>query len=247
MKATDFSVLTLNIHKGFSMSRRRFTLESIRKCLRDSEANIVFLQEIVGEHHGHAKKIPNWPQSSQLEYLADSVWTHHAYGKNAIYQNGHHGNAILSEVPFKYFHNLDVSMRNFSRRGILHGVTINNLHLLCVHLGLFDSERRAQVRKLVNYVRKNIPESAPLIIAGDFNDWRKNCHKTLIRELQVHEAYQKHNMRVAKTFPAYRPMLSMDRIYLRGFNVKSCNIMNNPEWRKISDHCALQAILKIHV
>jgi endonuclease/exonuclease/phosphatase family metal-dependent hydrolase len=247
MKVTDFSVLTLNIHKGFSMSRRRFTLENIRNCLRESDANIVFLQEVVGEHSVHEKKIVGWPQSSQLEYLADSVWTHHAYGKNAIYQNGHHGNAILSEMPFKHFHNLDVSMLNFSQRGILHGITINNLHLLCVHLGLFDSERRAQIKKLIEYVRKNIPENAPLIIAGDFNDWRKNCHKILVRELHVHDAYQKFNSLVAKTFPAIRPMLSMDRIYLRGFQVKSCNIMSNAKWRKISDHCALQASLKIHV
>ncbi len=247
MKITDFNVLTLNIHKGFSMSRRRFTLESIRNCLRDSKATIVFLQEVIGEHTRHAKKIPSWPQGTQLEYLADSVWTHHAYGKNAIYLNGHHGNAILSETPFKYSHNLDVSMLNFSRRGILHGVTVDDLHLLCVHLGLFENERRAQIRILVDYVKKNIPENAPLILAGDFNDWRKNCHKILTRELQVHDAYQKQNLHVAKTYPAIRPILSMDRIYLRGFQVKSCKIMNDPEWRRISDHCALQATMKIHL
>ena len=241
MSVIDFNVLSLNIHKGFSTGRRRFTLENIRHCLRDSGATIVFLQEVVGEHARHARKIPTWPQSNQLEYLADSVWTHHAYGKNAIYQQGHHGNAILSEMPFKHWHNLNISLMNFSQRGILHGVTVNNLHLLCVHFGLFERERRSQTRSLVEYVKKNIPDDEPLILAGDFNDWRKSCHNTLIRELNVRDAYQEHNQQVAKTFPSFRPLLPMDRIYLRGLRARSCHIMNDPEWRKISDHCALLA------
>ncbi len=246
MTLTDFSVLTLNIHKGFSTGQRRFTLENIRNCLRDSKASVVFLQEVVGEHQRFARKVPGWPQGNQLEFLADSVWTHQAYGKNAIYQHGHHGNAILSAVPFKSWHNLDVSLVNFSKRGILHGVTADDLHLLCVHFGLFESERRSQARKLVDYVDRNIPASAPLIVAGDFNDWRKSIHSMLTRELRLQDAHQNLNQRVAKTFPSFRPILAMDRIYLRGFQVKSCEIMSNAEWRKISDHCALSARLSLH-
>lgn len=246
MTATDFNVLTLNIHKGFSTGQRRFTLENIRNCLRDSKASVVFLQEVVGEHQHFARKIPGWPQVNQLEFLADSVWTHHAYGKNAIYQHGHHGNAILSEVPFKSWHNLDVSLMNISQRGILHGITANDLHLLCVHFGLFESERRQQANKLVDYVHRNIPHNAPLILAGDFNDWRKTLHKRLTRELGLHDAHQKLNNKVANTFPSFRPMLPMDRIYLRGFQVRSCSIMNDKVWRKISDHCAISAKLSLH-
>ena len=246
MTSTDFNVLTLNIHKGFSTAQRRFTLENIRNCLRDSKASVVFLQEVVGEHARFARKIPGWPQGNQLEFLADSVWTHHAYGKNAIYQHGHHGNAILSAIPFKSWHNLDVSLLSFSQRGILHGVTANDLHLLCVHFGLFENERRMQAKQLVEYVQKNIPDDAPLILAGDFNDWRKTVHNRLIRELRLQDAHQKLNNRVANTFPSFRPMLPMDRIYLRGFKVRSCSIMSDPEWRRISDHCAIMAEISLH-
>ena len=245
MTLSDFNVLTLNIHKGFSAGQRRFTLENIRNCLRDSKASVVFLQEVVGEHQRLARRIPGWPQGNQLEFLADSVWTHHAYGKNAIYQHGHHGNAILSEVPFKFWHNLDVSLINFSQRGILHGVTADDIHLLCVHFGLFENERRSQARKLVDYVEKSIPRSAPLILAGDFNDWRKSIHNQLTRELKLQDAHQKLKKRIARTFPSFRPMLPMDRIYLRGFQVKSCEIMNDLEWRRISDHCEVMAGLSL--
>ncbi|MEZ5491237.1 MAG: endonuclease/exonuclease/phosphatase family protein [Gammaproteobacteria bacterium] len=245
MTPTDFNVLTLNIHKGFSTGQRKFTLENIRNCLRDSKASVVFLQEVVGEHRHLASKVPGWPQENQLEYLADSVWSHHAYGKNAIYQQGHHGNAILSEVPFKSWHNLDVSLLSFSQRGILHGVTSNDIHLLCIHFGLFESERRAQARKLIDYISDRIPPDAPLILAGDFNDWRKSIHNLLVGELHLQDAHQKFNKRMARTFPSFRPLLPMDRIYLRGFQVRSCDVMSSPQWRRISDHCALIARLSL--
>ncbi|MFM1896503.1 MAG: hypothetical protein RLZZ385_1577 [Pseudomonadota bacterium] len=246
MSASNFNVLTLNIHKGFSMGQRQFTLAKIRDRLRDSKPTIVFLQEVVGEHALLEKKVPSWPQGNQLEYLADSVWSHHAYGKNAIYQHGHHGNAILSEVPFKYWHNLDVSQMNFSQRGLLHGITAHDLHLLCTHLGLFESERRRQIHRLIDYVHQNIPPAAPLILAGDFNDWRKTCHHLLTRELGLHDAHQTHHRKIANTFPALRPMLPMDRIYLRGFRVNSCTIMSDSEWRYLSDHCAVIADISLH-
>ena len=74
--------------------------------------------------------IPNWSDNNQFEFLADSIWDHFAYGKNAIYQHGHHGNAILSEIPFNRLHNLDVSTMRISQRGILHGQLENGTHLL---------------------------------------------------------------------------------------------------------------------
>lgn len=243
----DFSVLTLNIHKGFSTGQRRFTLENIRARLRESKANIVFLQEVVGAHDRNARRIPGWPQGNQLEYLADSVWTHHAYGKNAIYQHGHHGNAILSEAPFKAWHNLDVSLVNFSQRGILHGETSQGIHLMCAHFGLFEGERRRQVRKLIEYVRGNIPDNAPLVIAGDLNDWRKTCHDVLTKELGVCEAHSQLHQRIANTFPSFRPLLPMDRIYLRGFRVRSCSIMSDANWREVSDHCAILADVTLRI
>jgi len=156
----NFKVLTLNIHKGFSMGNRRYTLDKIRNCLRETGSNIVFLQEVIGEHEMHRQSISEWPEKNQFEFLADSVWDHFAYGKNAIYQHGHHGNAILSELPFAVSKNVNVSLMSFSQRGILHGLLENNIHLLCVHLGLFERERLNQLEKLTDYIDSNIPASA---------------------------------------------------------------------------------------
>src|SRR5690606_15038796 len=126
---------------------------------------------------------------SQLEYLADTVWTHHAYGRNAIYQHGHHGNAILSALPFVHWNNIDASVLSFSQRGFLHGTIEGGLHLICVHLGLFERERKLQVTQLIEYIHHNIPEDEPLILAGDFNDWRCTTHRRLQQELQLTEVH----------------------------------------------------------
>src|SRR5665213_3483852 len=102
-------VLTYNIHKGFSAGNSEYVLEQMREAIRSVNADLVFLQEILGEHKKHQKRISNWPEDSQFEFLANAVWPHHAYGKNAIYTQGHHGNAVLSKFPIAHWENLDVS------------------------------------------------------------------------------------------------------------------------------------------
>jgi endonuclease/exonuclease/phosphatase family metal-dependent hydrolase len=236
-----FKILTLNIHKGFSLGNRRFTLERIRQNLRQSGSNLVFLQEVVGEHERHREAIVDWPATSQFEFLADSVWDHYAYGKNAIYQHGHHGNAILSELPFDDYSNVNISTMKISQRGILHGVLVNGVHLLCVHLGLFERERRAQIRRLIDHIETRIPAGEPLILAGDFNDWLRTGHRALRRHCGLVEVSEASGKRLAATYPAMLPMLPMDRIYLRGFHVQSSRVLADPEWRWLSDHCAVVA------
>ncbi|MCG8415122.1 MAG: endonuclease/exonuclease/phosphatase family protein [Pseudomonadales bacterium] len=227
------------------MGNRSFTLDRIRDKLRESGSNIVFLQEVIGENEKHRRSINDWPETNQFEFLADSVWDHYAYGRNAIYQHGHHGNAILSELPFSNFTNIDVSNLPFSQRGVLHGQLQNDVHLLCVHFGLFEHERRKQVRNLVNYINEEVPTEDALILAGDFNDWRKSAHRELKQQCALKEVHEEINKRPAATFPAMTPFLPMDRIYVRGFSIGEVSVLTTEPWRELSDHCALMADLRI--
>jgi len=241
----QFKVLTLNIHKGFSTTNWKFTLTQIRESLRESQSNIVFLQEVVGDNALHREAINDWPENNQLEFLADSVWDHFAYGKNSIYDHGHHGNAILSEVPFSHLNKVNVSSYKFSQRGILHGQLENGIHLLCVHFGLFEQERVAQTNILINYVRDTISEGEPILIAGDFNDWKRTSHKKLVKELNVIEAFEITTGELAKSFPTMLPVLQVDRIYSRGFSIQRSELLLGNSWRNISDHCALSAEMNL--
>jgi endonuclease/exonuclease/phosphatase family metal-dependent hydrolase len=170
-------ILSYNIHKGLTVANRRFVLERMRTAIRSVDAEVVFLQEVQGEHRHHATKFADWPMDGQCEYLADSIWSHHAYGKNALYDHGHHGNAILSKHPFSAWENLDVSNNRWERRGLLHGVIRHpalqhDLHLICCHLDLFERGRKKQVQKLIDRIASAVPAECPLLVAGDFNDWR---------------------------------------------------------------------------
>ncbi len=236
-------VVSLNIHKGFSLGNQRFILEQLRKDLRQSGAHIVFLQEVIGEHKGHKKKQCAWPKESQFEFLADTVWPHHAYGKNAIYNQGHHGNAVLSQMQFLNRKNINATVVPVSQRGILHGIIAGNIHLLCIHFGLFEFERKLQVDQLIQYIEDNISDSHSLIMAGDFNDWRRSSHDRLVTRLGLVEAHSQVHGECAKTYPAFFPVLPMDRIYLRGFHVEVCQRLSGAHWRNFSDHCGLYAEL----
>lgn len=234
-------VLSYNVHKGFNARNRRFLLDEIREGIRSVNADVVFLQEVVGENRRHAKQLGNWVDSGQFEYLADSVWPHFAYGRNAIYQHGHHGNAILSKYPIVSSDNVDVSIIKRSQRGLLFAQIAPGIQLVCAHMGLLGFERRRQFRQLCSHVERRGALGQGLIIAGDFNDWQMRLHKRFYRDLGLREAITEVAGRPAKSFPAQHPMLPLDRIYFGGLALKNARVLHGEPWRFLSDHCALYA------
>ena len=124
------------------------------------------------------------------------------------------------------------------------GTEHKRVHCLCAHFGLFARGRRAQTGALIDYVRNEIPHDAPLIIAGDFNDWRNQLSKTLSSELHIHDAFHLHGGKLARSFPSRLPLLRLDRIYVRGFNVVHSSVHTGGNWLRLSDHAALSAQLK---
>ena len=245
-------VATYNIHKGFSQFNRRMVVHDLRERLRALEPDIVFLQEVQGLHLRHAERHDNWPATPQHEFLAEDVWNATAYGRNVIYDHGHHGNAILSRFPIIASHNQDVTQLRFERRGMLHceielpGLE-RRLHCVCVHLSLFAHSRRRQFDALASRIETMVPHDSPLIIAGDFNDWRNRAHDLLAERLGLVEAFGKHESsaacRPARSFPCVLPFLRLDRIYVRGFAVEATEVHFGAPWSRISDHAALSAIL----
>ena len=239
-------ILTYNIHKGFDRYNRNFVLHRIKDHLRSVEVDIVLLQEIQGRHLHHENQISSWPGVSQLEFLADSIWPHYAYGKNAIYRKGHHGNAILSKFNIAEWNNLNLSRFQRASRSLLHGRlempgSNSHLHLICVHLDLLGFERRRQIRQLTSYMESSIGSSEPIILGGDFNDWHGGLGEALELRLDMHEAFHQIHGNYAKTFPSNRPILRMDRIYFRGVNLIDSGCLERQPWSELSDHLPLFA------
>ncbi|MDH4468969.1 MAG: endonuclease/exonuclease/phosphatase family protein [Bacteriovoracaceae bacterium] len=245
----SIKLLTYNIHKGFNIGNRKFVLKDIKKSILDTQSDIVCLQEVVGHHTTKSKKIKNWPQTSQLEFLADQVWDHHAYGKNAIHPKGHHGNAILSQFPITQWDNYDISTR-FEKRGILHAELqgpndAHPFHLFCIHFGLFRKDRIMQTKILINQILKLVPADSPLLVAGDFNDWQEDVSVLLLQKLNMKEVFLNLNGRHALTFPSHFPLLPLDRIYYKNLKLESVKTFDSKFWKKLSDHLPILAEFKI--
>jgi endonuclease/exonuclease/phosphatase family metal-dependent hydrolase len=245
----DLHVATYNIHKGFSHFNRRMMVHELRARLRSVNADIIFLQEVQGAHERHARRFHHWPERPQYEFLADQVWPEFAYGRNAVYDHGHHGNAILSRFPILKWENLDVSSHALERRGLLHcEIEIPGsglVHCLCVHLALDERGRTRQLRAIVERVVELVPDDHPLIVAGDFNDWRNRAGRRLAAELGLTEVFRDDRGRPARSFPAGFPIFRLDRIYVRGFSVYHAEVHHGHPWSKISDHAMLTARLAV--
>lgn len=248
--AIILKILTVNTHKGFTAFNRRFILHELRDAIRATHADIVFLQEVLGAHDRHASKLVRWPATSQYEFLADSIWGDYAYGRNAVYPSGHHGNALLSKFPIKRYNNLDVSIGKHEKRGMLHCVlhhpTLNrNIHAICVHLGLQEKHRSSQLGYLCRLIDEEIPPDAPLVVAGDFNDWRQRGQRTLMRSSGLKEVFNETHGSVSRTFPARFPLLKLDRIYVRNVSHFVPVALASRPWRHLSDHAPLAVELTL--
>lgn len=241
-------VLTYNMHKGFCFYSREYVLESLREAVREVDADLVFLQEVMGVHPPRA--LGKVHMDSQFEYLADEIWPHFAYGKNAIYSDGHHGNSILSKYPIEDFENINVSTNPLEKRGLLHAQILIDegappLHLVCLHLDLLERGRKQQMQSLITHVRASIPVESALIVAGDFNDWSKKFSDPLEVELGLRESGVLFLGQHAATFPSWRPFLALDRVYIRRFRVQDYRVLYGVPWRRMSDHAAVVVELEL--
>ena len=248
------SIATYNIHKGLSPLNRKVVIHEVRDTLHDFDADIVLLQEVQGSHSKHHKRFNDWPDRPQHEHIADKEegrYTDIVYGANAQHRHGDHGNAILSAYPIVNWVNRDVSHHRFENRGhLMTRIAVPGLAVpltcVCVHLGLFHRSRIMQIERLIEFLQDAAPAPAPLVVAGDFNDWRarhSRLSEKLADKLGLAEAFEISRGAPARTFPAIMPLFTLDRIYVRGMKVESASLLHvnvgGASWRRMSDHVGL--------
>ena len=259
-------ITTYNIHKGVSSFGSRPRIHALKQAITSMQSDVLFLQEVQGRHDLHAlRHAANWPELSQQDFLAGD--SHQcAYGMNAVYDHGHHGNALLSCFPILSSRNQNISDHVYEARGILHCVLQTpeaEVHCYVVHLGLFAGSRKRQTDALIAALASSAPKDAPVIVAGDFNDWGNQLSEILRSSLGVVEVFDENlstrkfgtylrqlsgrgpKIEPARTFPAALPMLKLDRIYVRGFKVESAQVLHGALWAKLSDHAPIVATLQL--
>ena len=238
-------VATYNIHKGVRGMgpRKRLEIHNLGLGIEALDADLVCLQEVRLHHQRDAlqfqRTLLGWPDEGQADYLAPEGYEV-AYRTNAVTRHGEHGNALLSRWPIGDVGHHDVSDHRFEQRGLLHvpvhwqGVEV---HAVVVHLGLIHSGRVRQIERLSALIAAEVPPEAPLLVAGDFNDWGEKLDAPMAG-IGLSRA-SAGTERAQRTFPSAVPLFALDRVYLRGLHCVSTMVPRNSGWARMSDHLPL--------
>ena len=233
-------VATYNIHKGVQGigPRKRLEIHNLGHAVEQLDVDVVCLQEVRKLHRRQAMYFTQWPELELADFLAPEGYEA-VYRTNAVTRHGEHGNAMLSRWPVVAHQHEDMSDHRFEQRGLLHSEIIFhgvNIHVLVLHLGLIHASRLRQIAQVLRFIEREVPISAPLIIAGDFNDWGQSTTRALAT--MNLRAFQQGRY---PTYPSRIPLVQLDYVYARGLLPTSVHVPSGRIWGRMSDHLPLIA------
>jgi endonuclease/exonuclease/phosphatase family metal-dependent hydrolase len=240
MNQNTLRIATYNIHKGVQGLGpvRRLEIHNLGLAVEQLDADVVCLQEVRKMHRKEASYFAHWPEQPQAEFLAPDGYEA-VYRTNAVTRHGEHGNALLSRWPVLAHQHEDISDHRFEQRGLLHVELLleeRPVHVLVVHLGLIRASRQRQLQQLVRFVEREIPENAPLVVAGDFNEWGLSIDHILGPTGLVTHRQGRH-----PTFPSRLPLVQLDHVFARGLEPVGVTVPKGRNWWRMSDHLPLIA------
>jgi endonuclease/exonuclease/phosphatase family metal-dependent hydrolase len=234
----DLRIATYNIHRSRGMDRR--TMPSrIAEVLRDIDADVIALQEVIGA--GPAGE----GQAEEIGAALGMGWV-----MAAVRHLRRHlfGNVILSRYPITHHSQYDLSWRTCEpracQRADLDLGEGRALHVYNVHLGTAVLERRYQAPRLASFVHDH-RVVGPKIILGDFNEWMRGLATRTLSELFDSVDIHAH-LRRRRTYPGIFPLLHLDHIYYQGeVEVRSVELPRNRKALIASDHLPLVANVRL--
>lgn len=228
--ALSLSLASYNIHRCFGTDGR-YAPERTAEVIEALDADIIGLQEVDMRLLVDGR--------AQLDFLAETLEMHPVPGPNVKGRRGKFGNAMLSRWPIRGVRRIDLTVRHYEPRGAIMTeleVRGHALRVVVTHLGLNAAERRLQVRTLLAAFEEECREDVPIIVMGDFNEWKpvRGCLRTIDRRFG--------DSLMPRTFPSRLPLLPLDRIWVwPSDGLKRLAVYATPLSRITSDHLPLRA------
>jgi endonuclease/exonuclease/phosphatase family metal-dependent hydrolase len=237
-------VVTYNIHKCRGLDRR-VRPERIVKVLRELDADIIALQEVLS--------IPDIErEAEQARFIAEEMCMMHAVGGTRILRGGLYGNVVLSRFAMRDTRNYDITVRGREERGCMRAdieiIPDTTLHVFNVHLGTAYLERRHQGRKLIDEAILNNKEMAgPRLLLGDFNEWTRGLATRLLAA-HLKSADVRLHLPRSRTYPGVLPFLHLDHIYYEdSLDLESMRLHRSRTALIASDHLPLVADFRLRL
>ncbi|MEO8601459.1 MAG: endonuclease/exonuclease/phosphatase family protein [bacterium] len=225
------TVASYNVHRCIGRDGKHDPARVV-KVIEELEADIIALQEVDFRYHvrNGVDQLRCFAEATGLE----SVWGPVLYGAR-----GQYGNALLTRHAVLEVRNIDLSVARAQRRGALdvdlqvHG---KRVRVIAAHLGLGLRERQVQVERLLEAI--DAGSAAPLILLGDFNEWRppsqplRHLHRRFGRTPGV------------RSFPSSMPLFALDRVWVQPRHaLVAVEVHNTSRARRASDHLPIRAVI----
>ena len=233
----DVRIATYNIHRCRGMDRRVNPLRII-EVLRDIDADVIALQEVIGAGPAGA---------GQAEEIGAGLGMGWVMACVRVLRRHQFGNVVLSRYPIVHHSQYDLSWRTCESRACQRAdldIEGRVLHVYNVHLGTAVLERRYQAGRLASFVHDR-RVAGPKVILGDFNEWMRGLATKTLSSLFESVDIGTHLKR-RRTYPGLFPVVHLDHIYYEGrVEVLSVEMPRTRLSLMASDHLPLVANLRI--
>jgi endonuclease/exonuclease/phosphatase family metal-dependent hydrolase len=234
-------VATYNIHKCRGLDRR-VRPHRIIEVLRQTDADVIALQEVVGMDEPERER-------NQVRSIAEELGFDFRIGENRRLHGGAYGNAVLTRLPIVSEHNHDITWRKSEPRGCLHVALTaapgHLLHIYNVHLGTGFFERRYQATRLLDVLGDRSHDASPRLILGDFNEWPRGRASHLLQH-HFNAAEPQGRLGRARSYPGILPLAHLDHIYFDSpLELTRVKLHRSPLALLASDHLPLVADFRL--
>lgn len=236
MPAGTLGLATYNIHCCVGADGR-YDPERVAAVLRELDADIIALQEVGRLRFDAAIK-------DQARFLSEATGFHMIEAPEHHDYRGRFGNAILSRWPARHMRIIDLTAGFRGPRNAIDAefeIDGRTLRIVATHFGLQGAERRRQIRRLLDAIDDWSGDDSrltALVMLGDLNEWRGRSGAIPALEQRLGP------MPLPPTFPAWLPLLPLDRIYAASpARLLGLRVHRSRAARKASDHLPLCARL----
>lgn len=211
-------IASYNIRKAVGLDWKRDT-DRILKVLSEINADVVVLQEADNRMGQREGVLSLQCLKHKLDYELADISTHPQ-------GHGWHGNAILFKACLNISETKRIDIPSIEPRGAVSATFLDpKIKIIGVHLGLTPGMRRRQMTVIANHIKN---KKYPIVIAGDFNEWKKDTGLFGPTAEMIIPGPSYHSS---------RPIVALDRFVLAGPVRKVMSFVHHSKLAaKASDH-----------